>query len=138
MAVVGVAAALGGAYFGSQPAPYVVELRPDSYVVAGVRLAAGGDGVYSGGGGVVVMKHRDGAWWAGGSAVLDGRPAAGSCLLRDGQASESCEFQVAGRRITSVDQRSWLGWARRYDDGRRVDIWVRQGDRVPVPLALGW
>jgi hypothetical protein len=59
-------------------------------------------------------------------------------VLRDGQAGERCEFEIAGRRITAVDQRSWLGWARQYDDGRRVDIWVRQGDRVPVPLALGW
>jgi hypothetical protein len=116
----------------------VVELRPDSYIVGGVRLAAAGEGVYLGGGAAVVVQHRDGAVWAGGSSVLDGRRSGGSCLLRDGQASERCEFQVAGRRITSVDQRSWFGWNRRYDDGRRVDIWVRQGDRVPVPLALGW
>lgn len=137
MALVGLSAAAGGAWLGAEPAPYVVSLDSDAYVVAGARLPARGQGVYAGSMGALVLRHSQGAIMAGGSGSLRGTPVTGSCLLRDGETSEQCHFSLGGRRLGAVDRRSPLGWSRLYSDGTRADIWLRGGGLIPVPFPVG-
>ena len=137
----GAAGALAGAAglaLAAMPRPVAVRLSPAAYEIGGSRLTAAAPGVYRGPrGATVVVTRSAGATRAGASAVLDGVPTTGSCVLPDPGLTESCRFTAGGRSLAATDRWQGGGWARRYSDGRTVEITVAGGRPVPVPLPVG-
>jgi hypothetical protein len=134
----GVAAAVAGAIVSTAPGPVTVRATPSDYDIGGSHLEATAPGVYRGAGGAaLVIVHSAGTTRAGASAGLGGAHMTGSCALVDGSRTETCHFTLAGRRLSAVDTWTGAGWARRYDDGRSVDIEVAGGTPIPVPVAVG-
>lgn len=138
LTVAGALAGAAGVALAAMPRPVVVQVTPAAYEIGGSRLTAATPGVYRGPrGATVVVSRSAGATRAGASAVLDGVPTTGSCVLPDHGLTESCRFTAGGHPLAATDAWQGGGWARRYSDGRTVEISVA-GDRpVPVPLPVG-
>jgi hypothetical protein len=50
--------------------------------------------------------------------------------------AERCTFQIGARTIRAVDTWRAGSWSRVYNDGSRVELAIRQGRPVPVPLPV--
>jgi hypothetical protein len=50
--------------------------------------------------------------------------------------TERCTFQIGSRTIWAVDTWRAGSWARVYGDGNRVELAIRQGRPVPVPVPV--
>jgi hypothetical protein len=132
-AVLGLAAAAGGAVLGATPSPVTVGMDAGAYRVGDVTLPARGGGVYAGPEGAVVVDGPA----AAASTRLRGVPMVGSCRLAADARSERCAFDLGGRRLTALDRLAGGAWERRYDDGTAVRIGLSDGRPAPVPIALG-
>lgn len=138
LAAAGLAAAAAGLLLYAAPHPVAVSMSPEAYAVGGARLTATAPGVYRGPAGASIVLVQDGSTTrAGASAVLDGEPTTGSCVLPAGAKTETCLFTVAGRELTATDRWHTGGWSRTYSDGREIEIQVAGGHPVPVPLPVG-
>ncbi len=138
LAAAGVIAAVAGAAVAASPSPVPVRMSPTAYEIGGSRLTAVAPGTYRGPrGAALVVVHAGGQTRAAASAVLNGAPMTGDCVLPDGASREVCRFSLEGRRLSAEDARTAAGWHRRYDDGRTVDIAVAGGGPVPVPFVIG-
>jgi hypothetical protein len=99
--------------------------------------------LYNGDAAYLLSVRGDGAV-VGSAAWTDGsHDGSGTCVMRE-QAShvvESCWFDAAGARTTSVDSYALVTpgeWNRTYADGRQVTIAVPAGGGlVPVPFPIG-
>jgi hypothetical protein len=138
LALLGVAAAGTGAYLGAVPPTVTVGLDSGGYHVGGTTYPARGGGVYAGpAGAVLIVREADGRMRAGASTHLDGAPMLGACTLPSDGGIERCTFKLQGRTLGATDRLTDGGWDRRYDDGAKVRIPLRNGRPVPVPFALG-
>lgn len=133
--LLGVLLAAGGVYLATLTPRVEVSVTASAYTVDGVTLAARGGGVYQGRAGVVVLRRRGPVLSGAASATAEGAPMTGLC---EGVAagSERCTFRLGGRTIHAVDTWRAGSWSRVYDDGRRVDLAIRQGRPVPVPVPV--
>lgn len=128
---------VAGGLLGARQPVVSVELGKGAYTIGSIDLPAQGGGVYAGPQGAVVIDQSSaGTVRAGGSTMLHGVPAQGTCTVPAGGRSEHCSFSLGGRGLAADDARTAGGWHRIYSDGQAVDIALPAGT-VPVPFPLG-
>lgn len=133
--LVGVLLAAGGLYLGAVTPRVEVSVTDRAYTIDGVSLAARGGGVYQGTAGVVVLRYQGETLEGAASATSAGEPMTAHCagVMR---GTERCTFQIGPRTLHAIDR--WRGgsWSRVYDNGKRVELPIRQGRPVPVPVPV--
>lgn len=133
--LLGVLLAAGGLFLVTLTPRVEVSVTQRAYSIDGVTLVAQGGGVYQGSAGVIVLRDRGKTLDGAASAIARGAPMTAHC---EGTAprTERCIFQVGAQTIHAVD--TWHGgfWSRVYGDGGQVDLWIRQGRPVPVPVPV--
>jgi hypothetical protein len=137
LGLLGALLALTGLWLSSQAPRVQVGMDARAYTIQGARLPAIGPGTYAGAGGVVVVRQSQGSFAAAASATLNGAHMVGRCAGSERAGRERCSFRLGATRLTATDTWNGGSWARRYDDGRQVDLEVTQRLPVPVPVALG-
>jgi hypothetical protein len=136
VALGGAAAAVAGVLLATAEPQVDVGLDGSGYRIDGQRLVAQGGGVYVGpGGAALVIDRRPQGTAAGASAVLDGSPMTGRC--EPSPAGETCRFTVGGQALSATDERTAVGWHRRYSDGHTVTIHLTGERDAPVPFPVG-
>lgn len=117
------------------PADVSVTMTATTYHIGTATLRAGGPGVYTGAG-VLVLHHGGGHdRSAGASALVNGALWVATCEVDPGGAAERCRMQSGRRKLTARDVWSAGEWQRTYSDGQRVEIAAARG--VPVPFPVG-
>jgi hypothetical protein len=98
--------------------------------------------VFTGPASVVIDTTSSGVTRGGAVMTWNGAPTTGRCvLLTDAAgASETCEYDIGARRLTSTDSfdARTKTWYRRYGDGVEIAITVSSGKPlIPIPFPLG-
>jgi hypothetical protein len=137
LAVTGLALAGVGAWLSLLPAQFTVEQDSSGYSIAGLRLGAKGNGVYTGQPGALIERADGETERAGASTILNGRHTTGQCVWVRGATHANCVFRVEDRTVGALDTRTPYGWRRRYEDGEEVDLVVGRGGAILVPFAVG-
>jgi hypothetical protein len=111
-----------------------VTLSPVTESLAGTRIFSGAA--------TIAITTESGVVRAGAVMTWNGSLATGRCVLRRGSAgaSETCEYNVGTRRMTSIDRfvDGTQTWSRHYSDG--VDITIRVSSAatlIPLPFPFG-
>ncbi len=135
LGLLGVLLAAGGLFVATLTPRVEVSVTANAYRIDGMTLPARGSGVYQGTAGVVVLRDQGTTLDGAASARTQGVPMTAHC---EGAAAgtERCTFQIGSRTIQAVDTWRAGSWARVYGDGNRVELAIRQGRPVPVPVPV--
>lgn len=132
------ALALLGAWLGLHPAKLSVSVDHAGYHLGGTVLSPTHPGTY-GGDAAVAVRAVDGQLRAAAAGKLAGAPMQGLCIYVLGTDTEQCIFVVGKKSFHAEDRLHGDHWQRRYDDGRQVQIGLKDpAHPLPVPIPVAW